>query len=125
MARRDAPPIIHAPSYDGPDRRHSHGRRPEDVFASNVKLFATVVGVIAVLITIGIAWGTADRTLAGKVDRTEFIEKNADQDKQRRILENRQDRFEGLILTDVIPTLKRVDDRISAIYCADKPAGCK
>lgn len=116
---------VHTGDYEGPDRRTSSARRSEDVIAANLKLVATVVSMIAVILTIGVAWGTAKAALDGKVDRTEFYQKNADQDRQRQLVESRQDRFEGIILTDVIPTLKRLDDRVSAMYCADKPPGCK
>lgn len=116
---------VHTAEYEGPDRRSASARRAEDVIAQNLKLVATVVSFIVLILTVGIAWGTAKSVLDAKVDRTEFITKNADQDKQRSILESRQDRFEGIMLQDVIPTLKRLDDRVSAMYCADKPPGCK
>jgi hypothetical protein len=116
---------VHTSDYEGPDRREIMARRSEDIIAANLKLVATIISMVAVILTIGVAWGTAKAALDGKVDRNEFIEKNADQDRQRAIIESRQDRFEGIILTDVIPTLKRLDDRVSAIYCADKPPGCK
>jgi hypothetical protein len=124
--RHSGEKTVHVPGYDGPDRRGViPARRSEDVIAANLKLVATIVSFIIIILTVGIAWGTAKATLDSKVNREEFVEKNADQDKQRSILESRQDRFEGIMLQDVIPTLKRLDDRVSAIYCADKPPGCK
>jgi hypothetical protein len=117
---------VHTVDYDGPDRRGAiPARRADDIVAQNLKLVAAIVSLVVLLVTVGIAWGTAQRTLSGKIDRDEFVAKNAEQDRQRGIIEGRQDRFEGIILTDVIPTLKRLDDRVSAIYCADKPPGCK
>ena len=108
---------IHARDYEGPDRRANGGRRPADIIASNWKIVTIIVSIAASVFTAGIAYQTARMALDDKVNRTEFIEKNSEQDKRSALIEKRAERLESVIIDDVSPTLKRLDERVSAMYC--------
>lgn len=117
--------IITAPGYVGEERRSGGGSRASDQIAEHFKLLAAAIGVALTLITAGVAWGVSSKTIDAKVDRTEFITKNNEQDSQNAILAARQDRYEAVMINEVIPKLSKIDARVSAIYCDKKPPGCQ
>lgn len=120
------PKEVHTTDYNGPDRRGQNpARRTGDVVANNVKLTAVALGIAMSIFAMGGGWVAARMAIESKVSQQEFDAKNADQDRQRAIIENRQDRLEDLILKRVIPQLDKMDSRLSAIYCGGKPPGCQ
>jgi hypothetical protein len=118
--------VIPAAGYNGPDRRTQRTpSRASDIIAANLKLVSAIVGVILMIAAATTAWTTSQWKLSNKVDREEFVQKNADQDAQRALIERRAERLESTIIEQIAPTLKRLDERVSAMYCAEKPPGCK
>lgn len=67
----------------------------------------------------------AKKAIDSKVSQSDFDRKNTQQDHDREILANRQDRLEELIIKQVIPKLEKMDGRLTAIYCFGKPPGCQ
>ena len=116
---------IHAPEYDGPDRRRSGGRRPEDFIANNLKILAGALGIVLLIFSMGAGWAAAKIAIDTKVGREEFAQKNAEQDKRSAQIEGRAERLEATVIDQIAPMLKRLDERVTAIYCTGKPPGCK
>jgi hypothetical protein len=120
------PKEIHSANYDGPERRVTiPARRSTDVVATNLKLFAVVLGIALTIFSAGGGYMAAKLTIDGKVGQQEWAEKNASQDHDREVMTNRQDRLEELIIKRVIPQLDKMENRLAAIYCAGKPPGCQ
>lgn len=94
-------------------------RRKEDVRRN-----ALVIGLATLLITIGVAWGTAQSTVAQKVDRSEFQAHVYESD--RRFL------ADSLQRVSQAETLRRIEGkvdstnaRLSRFICDKKPAYCQ
>jgi hypothetical protein len=116
---------VHTPDYDGPDRRNNGGRRPSDLIANNLKLAGIAIGIVLTVFSMGGGWMAAKIALENKVSKEEFVAKNTEQDKRSERIEGRAERLEATVIDQITPMLRRLDERVTAIYCANKPPGCK
>lgn len=118
--------MVQVPGYEGKDRRTERPpQRAGDIIANNLKLFAAALGIMMSVFAMGGGWMAAKLALEGKVSMTEFARRNASQDQARILLENRQERFERLLMDDIAPDLKEMKLRLRDIYCDGKPPGCQ
>lgn len=133
QTRNAKPEMVHTPDYDGPDRRGvaPAGRRLEDNIHRRIPMYAAVAGIVAMLVGWGVAVGVSKAELASKVNTVDFETSKNEQLKT----DQRQD-LEGAALRgeinqakeqrqQVMEILTRLDQRVSEIYCKDKPAGCR
>lgn len=116
---------IDTPDYRGEDRRHGGGQRSTDKIASNIKLIAVALGIAMTVFTMGGAWVGSKLALDGKVDKSDFATKNAEQDTKIREALYRVQSAEALIRDNVIPDLGDIKRRARDIYCDGKPPGCQ
>lgn len=116
---------IHVPGYDGEERRNGGGQRASDKIAGNLKLIAVALGIAISIFSFGGGWVATRGLIDSKVSQKDFDAKNADQDRRSQIIENRQDRYEDVMIKQVLPALAEIKSRVSAIYCDKKPPGCQ
>jgi hypothetical protein len=121
---------IQTDEYEGPDRRHfaPNGRRFPDAITRSLPLLGFLVVVVTGAVSAGISYGTTQAQLQSldraKVNRDEWIQKNADQDRQR---EELREIVLGLrtSLEQVAPEVKELNDRLKQFYCEGKPSTCR
>jgi hypothetical protein len=123
--RNGQPKEVHAPGYDGPDRRVGGGKRSSDKIAENIRLVAVVLGIAVSIFSAGGGYMAAKMAIEGKVGKEDFANKNAEQDSKIRDALNRIGNAESLIRDQVIPDMRDVKVRLRDIYCDGKPPGCQ
>lgn len=116
---------VHSRDYVGPDRRNGGGKRSSDRIAENIKLIAIALGLAMTVFAMGGGWVAAKLAIEGKVDKSDFAQKNAEQDAKIREALNRVQSAETLIRDNVIPELADIKRRARDIYCDGKPPGCQ
>ena len=91
---------------------------------NDIERYAVLVTLLAFLVSVGIAWGTASATVSQKVDRSEFNAHVADA--ARRFM---ADSIRGSI-TDA--SLRRIElkqdstnHRLQLLVCENKPSYCQ
>lgn len=107
-----------------PPRHDEHQRDPIPRRKSDIERFAVLGGVIAFLVSVGIAWGTANATVSQKVDKSEFYAHIADAN--RRFL---SDSIRGsgtdASLRNILIKLDSTNHRLQLLVCDQKPAYCQ
>jgi len=131
MSRREPPDKeIHTRDYDGPERRiHApNGRRPSDAITRSLPILGILAALTTSAVSAGISYGTTKNQLASieksKVDRTEWIQANAEQDRQREELREIVIGLRGS-LESVAPQVKELNDRLKQFYCEGKGPTCR
>lgn len=125
FSRGDSAKVVHTAAYTGPGRRASAGRRPEDFIANNMRLVAGALGIVLTIFAAGSGWMAAKMAIDSKVGEKEFTAHVVAEAAARVLIERRADRLETTVIEEFGPTLKRLDERVSAMYCSHMPPGCK
>lgn len=94
-------------------------RRAEDVQRSTI-----IIALAGMLITGGIAWGTAVAVVQQKVDRIEFTAHKAESDK-RFLSDSIRASYLTETMADVKRTVNQTDSRLSRFICDKQPAYCQ
>ena len=91
---------------------------------SDIERFAVLGGLLAMLISIGIAWGTASATVGQKLDKSTFDAHVADAN--RRFM---ADSIRGTITEAALRRIESKQDstnhRLQLLVCENKPSYCQ
>jgi hypothetical protein len=124
------PKIVHTGEYHGPDRRKEmpNGRRVQDAAARLLPWLLFVGTLLSAAISIGAGYATTKAAISdlerSKVDKTEFIAKNAEQDRQREDLRALVLEMKAAI-EQVTPEVRSLNDRLKQFYCEGKGPSCR
>jgi hypothetical protein len=80
-----------------------------------------VISLVAALLSAGVAWGTTQAQLRDTVPRSAFVSDSIATAARLERVESTQSRE----LAEISAKLDRIDSRVSQIYCAGKPTGCR
>lgn len=122
--------LIHTDEYEGPDRRcrAPNGRRGRDALTRLLPWIMVVGTLITSALSAGISYGTTQAALKeldkSKVDKTEFITKNAEQDRQREELRELVLQMKSSI-DKVTPEVQELNARLKQFYCEGKGNSCR
>lgn len=94
-------------------------RRAEDI-RRNVILF----GLSALLVAMGVAWGTATAAVGQKVDRAEYVA-HVNQSERRFLADSLRNEITVASLHRIEAKVDATNDRLSALICDKKPSYCK
>lgn len=91
---------------------------------SDIERYAVLGSLLAILISVGIAWGTASATVAQKVDKSTFEAHVADE--TRRLM---ADSIRGAITDAALRRIELKQDstnhRLQLLVCENKPSYCQ
>jgi hypothetical protein len=94
-------------------------RRAEDVRKNLV-----LIGLAAVLVAMGIGWGTATAAVSQKVDRKDFVE-HVNQSERRFLADSLRNVITVEALHRIELKVDATNERLSALICDKKPSYCK
>ena len=107
---------------DDPEAHEHRNRMPRRRI--DIERYAVLASLLAILVSIGIAWGTASATVSQKVDRSEFNAHVADA--TRRFM---ADSIRGTITDAVLHRIELKQDstnhRLQLLVCENKPSYCQ
>lgn len=94
-------------------------RRSEDLRRNLI-----LCGLCAVLVAMGVAWGTATAAVGQKVDRSEF-ESHVSQSERRFLADSLRNVITVEALRRIELKVDSTNDRLSRLICDNKPAYCR
>ena len=91
---------------------------------SDVERYAVLASLLAILVSVGIAWGTAQATVNGKVDKSVFEARRSEVDR-RFIGDSVKSALYAASLDRIERKVDSTNARLSRLICSDKPSYCQ